>query len=615
MLFALRVGGEFPTKEDQGSERVSEEGMATLPEPLASGKAVCSRFKVPLGGKSPLGVAKRQREIHTNIESTTQGGTTKQHIHTKTLKTSQRSAGAGAELVVSTSQEALRCDDAVVPVRLKANVDRVANVDRKVTECHEYGTSVEERMEKRARVEGKDEDVQIEELVKELKSLKVDVSETIKCRTKSELIELFECLISRRSAISDGDIEFKDDGDAKHDCNFKFDLTDKDPRLKAYPDRTSPFEKDEIIKQVEKKYAQGIVEKSSAPWSSNCVLVTKNGKSRLCIDYRKLNGVTVKDNYLLPTCAEVFDALGGSKFLTSIDAVQAYHQIPIKNERDRDLTTFVVPGGGLYRFKRMPFGLANAGAVWSRFIDGALEGLRWQTCVVYADDILVYTKTDSVKDHVEALHKVFDRLDQYGIKVKGDKIKLALKELPFLGQIVGVDGCKPDPSKVKAVADLEIPTTIKQLRRVMGMFAYYRKYVPDFASIAAPLYSLCGKNAQNARVKKGGSFIFDDAQNRAFTLLKKKLTEEPVVLAFCDWNKPFEVHCDASDTGLGAVLYQVVNGERKVLAYGSKMLTEGEKKYLSYEKEALALVWSLDLWEHYLKWRPFKVITDCRSLV
>ena len=114
---------------------------------------------------------------------------------------------------------------------------------------------------------------------------------------------------------------------------------------------------------------------------------------------------------------------------------------------------------------------------------------------------------------------------------------------------------------------------------------------------------------------KGGSIAFDTAQIDAFNTLKKRLTESPVLLSFCDWEKPFEVHCDASDVGLGAVLYQVVNGERKVLAYGSKMLTEGEKKYLSYEKEALALVWSLDMWEHYLKWKPFKVVTDCRSLV
>ena len=106
--------------------------------------------------------------------------------------------------------------------------------------------------------------------------------------------------------------------DVKHDCTFTFELSDPNPRLKAYPDRSAPVEKEEIGRQVEKKFSQGIVEKSSAPWSSNCVLVTKNGKSRLCIDYRKLNGVTVKDNYLLPTCAEVFDALGGAKFLSSV---------------------------------------------------------------------------------------------------------------------------------------------------------------------------------------------------------------------------------------------------------------------------------------------------------
>ena len=378
--------------------------------------------------------------------------------------------------------------------------------------------------------------------------------------------------------------------------------------------RETPERVKEILRQTEEKVQQGIVEKSNAPWSSNCVCINKNGKIRIAVDYRKLNEVTIKDNYLLPTIQECLDQLHDTRYFTSIDCAQAYHQIPLKTERDKDLTSFVVPGGGLYRYKYMPFGLCNAGAVWCRFIDEVLEGLRWNICLVYADDILIHTKSDKIEDHIADLNKVFDRLDKYNVKVRADKMRLALKELPFLGQLVGVNGCRPDPEKTKAVTELESPTTVHQLRRVMGMFAYYRKYIQNFARIAAPLYELTGKNAQNKR-NSNKQIILSKAQKDSFDQLKIHLTTAPILLQFPDWNKEFEIHCDASDIGVAAVLWQhTEEKEMKVVMYASKMLAPTEKKYFAYEKEALALVWSLDLFRHYLR-NKFKVVTDCRSLV
>jgi hypothetical protein len=193
------------------------------------------------------------------------------------------------------------------------------------------------------------------------------------------------------------------------------------------------------------------------------------------------------------------DTLGGCEWFTSADAAQAYHQIPMASERDKDLTSFVSPSGGLYRYKYMPFGLVNAGAAWSRFIDGVMVGLRWNICVVYADDILCFSRSKSVESHIEHLDQVFGRLQKYGITVKGSKLQLGAKELPFLGQIITQDGYKPNPLKIKAIVDLEPPTTVAQLRRVMGMFAHYAKYIPGFSQIAAPLYELTRKGAQNKR--------------------------------------------------------------------------------------------------------------------
>ena len=282
-------------------------------------------------------------------------------------------------------------------------------------------------------------------------------------------------------------------------------------------------------------------------------------------------------------------------------------------ERDKDLTSFVTPEGGLYRYRFMPFGLRNAGAIWTRFIDGALSDLRWNICLVYADDCLIFTKQRSVMTHIDHLNSVFSRLRSSGIMIKGSKVRLGVKELSFLGQIINKDGYRPDPSKVKAVADLLPPTNVHQLRRVLGLFSYYRKYIPKFAEIAAPLYSLTGKNVQNKRDSQR-RIVMNQDQQRAFEALKLKLTSEPVFLHFPRWDCPFEVHCDGSKQGVAAVLTQIVDGDEKVLVYASKSLTPAELGYIPYEQEALAMVWSIDLFAHYLRGRPFIVKSDCQAL-
>ena len=364
---------------------------------------------------------------------------------------------------------------------------------------------------------------------------------------------------------------------------------------------------------VKEKLEQGIIEKSSAPWSSNCVVIRKDGKTRIAVDYRKLNSITVKDSYLLPKISEIFDALHGTTWFTSIDCTQAYHQLPMKTERDKDLTTFVTPGGGLYRYKYMPFGLANAGACWTRFIDEAMAGLRWQIAMVYADDILIYSKGTTVEGHIAHLEQVFERLAKYGITVKGAKVRLGLKELPYLGQIISTEGCRPDPAKTKAITDIPAPENIGQLRRLVGMFAHYKKFIPNYSAIAAPLYAMTRKNNQ---IKRGSNnrFILTTEQKESFDTLKRCLVEAPILLQFPKWGCPFEVHCDASDIGMAAILLQVIDGKEAVLQYASQSFTPTETRYSSYEKECLALVWAVETFHHHLKVGPFKIKTDCKSL-
>ena len=448
----------------------------------------------------------------------------------------------------------------------------------------------------------------------EFKELKIDLTQTKKDRTREEVEKLVQWAVMRKNAISvTGELDFRKEQVA-HGHVFELVLTTNTPYFKARPDKSSPAQKKETFRQVEEKLAQGIIEPSSAPWSSNCVLINRNGKVRIAVDYRKLNNMTVRDNYMLPRVQEILDCAANKKWFTSVDCVQAYHQIEILSERDKDLTTFVVPGGGLYRYKRMPFGLKNAGACWSRFIDTALGDLKWNVCAVYADDILICTESESVEDHIRDLNLVFDKLDTFGIKVRGEKIKLGVKELPFLGQIIGVNGCRPDPEKVKAITDMKEPSNVHELRRFLGMASYYRKFIKNFADITAPLYELAKKFSQIKRNSTRG-LVLDEKAKDSFRGLKRILTEEPIVLKFPEWDKPFEVHCDASDYGLGAVLVQKVKEEERVVMYASRLMGKDERKYQSYEKEALAMVWSVELFSHYVKGGEFRVVTDCRALI
>ena len=446
-----------------------------------------------------------------------------------------------------------------------------------------------------------------------MKKLKMNLKQTKIDRKPEEVAELAQWVADYSSAISpDGVLDLS--APPSHDFKFEIVLTEPNPMWKSHTDKFSPQQKSELTKQVEEKLKQRIIEKSSAPWSSNCILINKDGKTRIAVDYRKLNSFTQRDCYKLPVVQEIIDVLANKKWFTSVDCCQAYHQIPIPSERDRDLTTFSVPGGGLYRYRFMPFGVKNGGAVWSRFIDHALEGLRWNICAVYADDILITTESPDVKDHIRDLSLVFDRLLKYGIKVKGPKMRLGVKELPFLGTIIGVNGCRPDPEKTKAITELPVPSNVHHLRRFLGMASYYRKYIPNFADIAYPLYSLAKKNAKlNRNANKEVELDADEL--KAFQDLKNALTTEPVVLHYPHWDKPFEVHVDASNYGLGAVLVQKIDGEEKVIMYASRLQNNDEVKYGIYQKEALAMVWAIELFSHYLHGVRFTVVTDCRGLV
>lgn len=440
----------------------------------------------------------------------------------------------------------------------------------------------------------------------------VDLTELKKQRSEKEVEALARVLVEFKDLLSDGSLDFKTNPDVKHDTTATIETTEENPKIKLRAYGCSPEEAQEFRKVIEQKVAEGVIEPSHAQWCSNALLIRKDGKIRMVIDYRALNKVTVKDSYPMPRIQDVTDALGGSNWFTGVDCVQAFHQIPMGDERSRDLTTFKGPVGGLYRYRYMPMGLVNAMAIWSRFIDTAMDGLA--ECVLcYADDVLIYTKSLDVNDHIRDIRRVFERFRKYGIKIKASKLKLGLNRMAFLGIVIDCKGITPNKDKTEAVRRLPYPRTLKQLRSVLGMFAYYRKFIARFSEIARPLYEQTKKHVQNPRTSKG--IVLTEDSKKAFDYLKRAITSEPIMLAYPDWDLPFEIHTDASKEGVAAILCQRdKNNKECVLMYASKTLNDIEKRYHTYEQEALAVVWAVELFRKYIRNRRTTVLTDCAAL-
>jgi transposase InsO family protein len=353
--------------------------------------------------------------------------------------------------------------------------------------------------------------------------------------------------------------------------------------------------------ELQKMIDSGVIEPSSSPWASPVVLVKKkDGTARYCIDYRKLNAVTKKDSYPLPRIDDSLDALGKAKYFSTLDLASGYWQIGMTDEA-KEKSAFCSTSG-LFQFKVMPFGLTNAPATFQRLMERVLAGLQWRICLVYIDDIIIFSET--VEEHLKQLACVLERLQLAGLKLKPQKCFLLRKRVAYLGHIVSSQGIEPDPKKISAVKDWKAPTTVTEARSFLGFCSYYRRFMPDFAAVSQPLIKLTEKTTD---------FVWGEAQETAFEALKEKLVSAPI-LGFPDPDLSFTLDTDASDHGIGAVLSQVVNGQEVVIAYGSRVLTKPERRYCVTRRELLAVVHFTRVFRHYLLGRPFVLRTDHASL-
>jgi len=356
-----------------------------------------------------------------------------------------------------------------------------------------------------------------------------------------------------------------------------------------------------IDKYVIKMVEAGIIEPSCSPWTSNIVVISKkDGSLCFCVEYRKRNSVTRRDAYPLPRIDSCLDALSGAQFFSAFDLRSSYHQVPL-DMKDADKTTFIVRTC-TYRFRRVPFGLCSAGSTFQRVMDLALNGLNFNMCLVYLDDIIVYSST--VEEHLLRLRKLFNRLRMADLKLKLSKCSLLRAEVSFLGHLVSGEGVATDPSKIELVRDWPAPSDVKEVRSFLGLASYYRRFLPTFAEIAAPLHALTAKNKQ---------FKWTTNCDRAFVRLKLALISSPI-LAMPNDADPFLLDTDACDVSIGAVLSQVQNGVERVCAFASRSLSKPERNYCVTRKELLAIVCYTNTFGQYLLGRQFVIRTNHSAL-
>jgi hypothetical protein len=381
------------------------------------------------------------------------------------------------------------------------------------------------------------------------------------------------------------------------DIEFAIELQPGMAPISKRPYCMPPAELAELKKQLQELLDKGFIRPSTSPWGCSALFVKKKDESlRLCIDYRPLNAVTIKNKYPLPRINVLFDQLVGAKVFSKIDLRSGYHQIKIRAS-DIPKTAFSTRYG-MYEYLVMSFGLTNAPAYFMYLMNSVCMPELDKFVVVFIDDILLYSKNE--EEHAGHLHVVLQRPREHCLYAKLSKCDFWLKEIKFLGHTISQDGIVIDLDKVQEVMNWKSPTTVCQIRSFLRLAGYYRRFILDFSRIAKPMTEL---------LKKGAKFDWGQKCEDSFHTLRQHLTTTPV-LEQPDNIKPFDVYCDASGTGLGCVLMK----DNRVIAYASRALRPHEQNYPTHDLELAAVVHALKMWRHYLMGTHFNTYRDHKSL-
>lgn len=378
------------------------------------------------------------------------------------------------------------------------------------------------------------------------------------------------------------------------------------PPVSLPPYKQNPVVREATREWVDKMLENEIIEPSQSNWHSPVVLVKRAGSNeyRFAVDYRRLNKISKPQAFPLPTLSSIFDAIGESnaQYFSSLDLGKAFWQVPLDPD-SREKASFIC-AEGIFSFKKMPFGLSGAPATFQSLLMKVLRGISWKYVITYVDDVIIFSPT--FERHCSDIQEVFNRLRKAGLKLSPGKCHFAKKKLNYLGHVISKEGIGPDPKKVEKIENLQAPTDQKGVKSLLGLVNWYKKFIPGYSKICAPLFQLLQKNTK---------FVWTEKCQNALDILKKLLCSSPI-LAFPDMNKPFILTCDASKSGLGYILGQLDNnGKERVIEYSGRSLQPAEKNYSVSELECLAIVSGVKAFSSYLSTDiPFSIVTDHQAL-
>ena len=386
-----------------------------------------------------------------------------------------------------------------------------------------------------------------------------------------------------------------------------------DHEIPLIPGKTPPFgplykhsakELKFLKEYLAKQLKMGVIRKSTSPAASPMLFVPKkNGELRPCVDYRKLNEVTIKNRYPLPSGPQLRDRLGTAKWFTTIDLRDGYNQVRMK-EGEEWKTAFRTRYG-LYEYLVMPFGLTNAPATFQELVNDTLHDIMDEYVVAYLDDILVFTD-GGLDQHKEHVKQVISRLASRNLRIKVEKCAFHKKEVPFLGHIVGIKGIRMDPKKIEAIRDWPVPKTVKEVQGFLGFANFNRHFIEKYSHKAEPLTRLTRQNER---------FYWGPEQQQAFNTLKSACTTQPVLRLY-DPKRRCRIETDASDLAIGACLTQEYEGKWHPVAYFSRKMSPAEQNYGIGDKELLAIVASLKEWRIYCDGAvDLDILTDHKNLL
>lgn len=359
--------------------------------------------------------------------------------------------------------------------------------------------------------------------------------------------------------------------------------------------------REDFKKTIMEMKAAGMVVDSKSPWSSPIRLVKKkDGSVRICVDFRKVNAVTIKDAYPIPRIEDLFTYLGSARIFSSLDLAKGYYQVAM-DPASTPYTAFSCEFG-FFEYTVLPMGLTNACATFQRLMNTVLSDLIGKICVVYLDDIIIFS--DSIEQHTDHVVQVANRLRLFNLKVNLKKCTFATTQVEYLSHIIGEGKIMPNPGKITAVAAFERPTSVKSVRSFLGLVSYYRKFIKNCANHASPLIAL---------TTKGNSFIWTQECQQSFEYLRSILISDHVLI-LPEYDSPFRVEADASKYGVGGVLSQFRDGSWRPVSYFSKHLSKTEVNYSASEREMLAIVLSVERFKQYLYGREFVILSDHQPL-